>query len=78
MGEVEPVEKQVERLSAGYSANASAIRPCSFPALRSDSICASQTRASNSRNQARNFAKSADKNFTLLKFDPRHPQPRAR
>ena len=33
------------------------MRPSSFPAFASASICASQTRASNSTNQARNFAR---------------------
>src|SRR5438445_6657158 len=51
---------QISRaLPVRYSARASTAKASSLPAAASDSICASQTFASNSANQRRNSARSA-------------------
>lgn len=52
-------------LPALYSASASAARASSFPAFASASICASQRRASNSANQARNFLSSSGDSLSI-------------
>ena len=57
-------------LPALCSPNASATKPSSSPAFASASICASQRRASNSANQARNFSSSSGESFSTCWPDP--------
>jgi len=52
-------------LPALYSATASAANSSSFPAFESCSICASQARASNSANHARNAFSSSGVSFAI-------------